>query len=135
MSGTAKLCDQDLLDVGAPCIIEVDAVNSPTGTWLGRVIETHVHDGWLGVKAVITSSLDGAPYRATGFSGGERVPSVNYQVYPDTPTVRGLFEKNQRLRRRIRELKKESARRQEDHHKLIEHLIRTGAVLGPEKKS
>ena len=92
--GQALLENQVLLQAGAPCIIFIDDVNSPCSWWWGEVLSTENKGTRLAVKAKITGGRvcfdqnRRRPIRSDEQRGV--VPTVNYTVYPDTETVRGL---------------------------------------------
>lgn len=99
MSGTANFEEKHLFVIDGPCIIVVDDVNRPTGIWWGTVrsIEEKGFESckYLQLVAEITGGkfcIDGKPI----FSDENRgcIPTVNYTVYPDIPSVRQLFQRN-----------------------------------------
>jgi hypothetical protein len=96
MSGQAEKDHQ--LKIGDRCILEVSEGNYPQGFWWGRVTKVGT-DAWS-VQAVI----DGGAFHLSSEMGRHSdpiysneheglEPSVNYWVFPDTRSVRGLLNR------------------------------------------
>lgn len=128
--GTANACDFERLAVGERCIITVDSVNSPTGTWWGRVTVVAEHDTYLSVGAVITGrfELDKTSWRPIYNEGREVTPSVNYIVYPDTETVRNLMWKLEQARSSAEKWERRAKAERTKHLEVMTHLVKTGAM-------
>jgi len=126
--GTGNVCDKELLTVGSPCIIEVNDVNSPTGIWWGEVVEVRCHDTYLSIIAKITGGRFqlvelGKAVRSDECMG--QVPSVNYDVFPDTESIRQLFWRIQRAEAATDQAKRDVAHWRTVHLETMEHLART----------
>lgn len=135
--GTANLCDQHELKEGAPCIIEVDEVNSPTGVWWGEVIEAVDQGTYLSVQAVIKGRFklnrDWEP--VVGGENGGRQPGMNYQVYPATKTVQSIFWKLQLEKNEVALWKGRMEHWRETHLDTMTHLVREGVVRPEDKEA
>ena len=94
---TMCLGEDHLYKVGDRCIIVVNDVNSPTGTWEGEVTfaaeEATAESGYRRVRAKITDpkvKSRGAQVDYARFFEAE--PTVNYSVYPFNTFTRRLFD-------------------------------------------
>lgn len=139
MSGTGNYEDQPFLGPGRSCIIVVDDVNSPTGIWWGKVVETNVSGSpgnqYLQVEAQIDGgafrlALDigrcGDPIRSDEYRG--QTPRANYRVYPDTATTRQLFQQIITARAETCMARDNAKLWRRAHLETVEHLARLGLV-------
>lgn len=140
MSGTAHVCDKDLLQPGMPCIIQVDCVNSPTGLWWGEVTATETRENYLSIAAKITGGRfqlnDWKPVKSD--EEKNRTPSLNYRVYPDNETTRMLFEFVHRAEAETAEANTRAVHWHRTHLDVIAntmaHLLREGLVVDKKKE-
>jgi len=126
--GQAQVCDKDLLKPGSPCIIEVNRVNSPEGYWWGEVLEADNREMYLEVTAKITGGRVqfgemGEPVRSDEHK--DKIPSVNYKVYPDTDTTQMLFSRIIRAEANADRANDKVAHWRDVHTQTMEHLTRT----------
>jgi hypothetical protein len=125
MGGTAHLCDAEYLTQGATCIIEVDSVNSPEGTWHGEVVEVEEAGDFLRVQAVIKGPLEvQGPYLKALTAESAVCPTVNYRVYPDTRTMRQLFRQILFERGELERAQREADSWRTTHLETMAHLTK-----------
>lgn len=126
MSGSANLCTESLLVPGAPCIIEVDPANNPTGYWWGTVKTVERRDYGLVVVAEISGGpfcLDSNWNKVLTNDKKGSVPCVNYHVYPDTETYIRLVQKLLAMEEKVQRERNNALRWKQTHLDTMAHLV------------
>lgn len=137
MSVQVNPIDLPHLQVGATCIIVVDSVNSPTGTWWGKV--TSVHGARIDVAiwggrfqfTAITWEYPFVPVLSDEHRGD--IPTVHCHAYRDDETTRKLFGQLHAADKAAAVWQERAQHWKEVHHTTMAHIAASGSLRAPHR--
>ncbi len=120
-------CYDLTLKAGDKCILVVDDVNSPTGTWWGTITsvdndnyEAQITEGPFKMK-------EGFPIFSSEEAGV--VPHVNYSIYPNNEATRTLFNEISEMKKQVSKKNHEAQIWEKTHKQTMEHLLKQAAIF------